>query len=249
MYYLYGRFTMRFIPITLFSLMIAVSSCSTENENNSEAANTPETPAEIARSSRDISPAELLDWQFLGDGEVRIAEFAEAVFMHESDDSQGVTLVSPEIYGDNVIVKYQVKPMTYESVCVFIMSASDKNTGGDYTVPDDYNGNFAFWTQQDIQNYAFAFHNGAHDRKPFVIRNPGMHALYESDRHFSREVWHDIEIGRNGNTLWLNIDGESVINVTDANTVQLPGGRIGFRLRGTPGNPGAIQLKNVSIEE
>ena len=33
-----------------------------------------------------------------------------------------------------------------------MLSVSDKNTGGDITVPDDYDGNFGFWTGDNVQD-------------------------------------------------------------------------------------------------
>jgi len=195
-----------------------------------------------------VSLDELAGWRFLGLGEVRVDETEKAVFMSEAEDSKGVTLVSPESYGENVSVSFRVKPLTFHSVNVVILSASDSEKGSDFEIPPDYDGGFGFWTQGNVRNYIFAFHNAAHDRLPFIVRNPGMELLAEAEKHVTDENWHDVRVSRAGGTLRLEIDGKVVAEGKDPEG-GLPGGKIGFRLRGTPGNPASALFKDVVVAE
>jgi len=195
-----------------------------------------------------VSLDELAGWLFLGMGEVKVDEAEKAVFMSEAEDSKGVTLVSPRSYGENVSVSFRVKPLTFHSVNVVILSASDRETGGDFGIPSDYDGGFGFWTEGNVRNYIFAFHNAAHDRLPFIVKNPGMELLAEAEKHVTDENWHDVRVSRAGDTLTLEIDGKVVAEGKDPEGGP-PGGKIGFRLRGTPGNPASALFKDVVVTE
>jgi len=196
-----------------------------------------------------VSIAEFAKWEFQGSGEVTVDETEDAVYMSEAEGSAGVTLVSPKSYGPDVTVRFDVKPATFESVNVVILSASDKNTGGDIQVPADYDGSFGFWTQGDVQNYIFAFHNAAHERLPFIVRDPGMELLGEADSHVVKEDWHTVEISRSGSRLSMKVDGAVIVEVTDTSGEPLPGGKIGFRLRGTPDSVASAWFRNIVISE
>ncbi|MCE5251766.1 hypothetical protein LLG96_16275 [bacterium] len=196
-----------------------------------------------------IPVAELAKWPFYGIGNVSIDQAENALRVAESDSSKGVMLVSPESYASRVVVSFKVKPSTFESVNVVVISASDKTTGGDFLIPSDYDGNFGFWTQENVQNYVFAFHNAAHDRKPFIVRDPGMVLLAEAETHVTGERWNEIEIGRDGSHVFMKIDGKTIIDAADTAQPELPGGKICFRLRGTPGNNASALFKDVVIRE
>jgi len=130
-----------------------------------------------------------------------------------------------------------------------MISASDKDTGGDIQVPADYDGSFGLWTQGNVQNYLFAFHNAAHERLPFIVKDPGMEPLSEAEKHVTGERWHDIEVGRNGANLSMKIDGALVAETKDPTAESLPGGRVCFRLRGTPDAQASAWFKDVVIRE
>ena len=202
-----------------------------------------------SRTGKEVSAAELAKWEFQGRGEVTVDDAEGAVYMSEAEGSAGVTLVSPKSYGTDVTVRFEVKPATFESVNVVILSASDKNTGGDFSVPADYDGSFGFWTQGDVQNYVFAFHNAAHERLPFIVRDPGMELLGEADSHVVREQWHTVEISRSGSRLSMKVDSAVIVDVTDTNGDPLPGGKIGLRLRGTPDSVASAWFRNLVISE
>ena len=187
--------------------------------------------------------------RFLGIGLVSIDETENALLMSEGPDSKGVNLVSPKKYGQSVVVSYKMKPLNSESVHVLILSASDKDTGGDFTMPDDYDGNFDFWTAGKVQNYVFALHNAAHNRKPFITKNPGVNLIVEAEANVTGEQWHGVEIGRHGAHLFMKIDGKMVVEGMDPAGVGLPGGIIGFRLRGVPGKSASALFKDVVINK
>ena len=220
---------------------IAASGCSGDRDTDGEA------PGQAAKT---VTLEALSGWTFVGSGEVRIDTAENALFMAEAPGSAGVTLVSPVAYGRNSVVTFKVKPATYESVNVVVIAASDKNTGGDITIPSDQDGSFGYWTQGDVQNYVFAFHNAAHERLPFIVRNPGSELLAEADSHVVTEAWHDVEIGRSGLRLWMKIDGAVIAETNDtAGGEGLPGGRIGFRLRGTGDKLASAWFKDVVIAD
>ena len=226
-----------------------VLSCSPEEKSGQET-----KPQSIvskpapAESGENIPVKDLAKWRFLGIGAVTVDETENALLMSEGPDSKGVTLVSPKKYGQSVVVSYKIKPLSYESVHVLILSASEKDTGGDITAPQDYDGNFDFWTAGNVQNYVFALHNAAHNRKPFITKNPGVNLIVEAGAEVTGERWHDVEIGRHGAHLFMKIDGKMVIEGMDPVSGGLPGGVIAFRLRGVPGKAASILIKDVVIK-
>jgi len=232
-------------------LLVVIVGCSSEKTPGSRTGIQPKAGSQSFTTAQEekIALSDLANWQFLGIGMVSIDRSENALCLAESDSSKGVTLVSPKVYGTNVVVSCKVKPVTYESVNVVIISASDKDTGGDIRIPSDYDGNFGFWNQGSVQNYVFAFHNAAHDSKPFIMRNPGMVPLAEAETHVTRERWHDIELGRHGSHVFMKIDGNMIIEAMDTASPQLPGGKICFRMRGTPGHNASALFKDVIISE
>jgi hypothetical protein len=109
---------------------------------------------------------ELTKWNFygMGSGKVERGMF----YMKEARDSKGVMIVSPEVYGENLTVRYQVMPMSAASVCVVILSASDSGDGKALTLPSGYDGAMGHWIQH-VRNYFFAFHNAAHNATLFAL--------------------------------------------------------------------------------
>ena len=235
--------------IIIILIPLFVWSCSSEDKSGQEAAPQPVMPKmSQAESIETIPVKELATWRFFGTGVISIDETENALLMSEGPDSKGVTLVSPKKYGQSVVVSYKIKPLSYESVHVLILSASEKDTGGDITAPRDYDGNFDFWTAGNVQDYVFALHNAAHNRKPFITKNPGVNLIVEAGAEATGERWHDVEIGRHGSHLFMKIDGKMVIEGMDPVSGGLPGGVIAFRLRGVPGKAASILIKDVVIK-
>ena len=196
-----------------------------------------------------ISVEELAKWHFLGIGEVAIDSAENAVRLSEHEGSKGVMLVSPDMYGTkNLVILFKVKPESFESVNVVMHSVSDKDTGGPIKLLPGYDGNFTLWTDENIQNYLFAFHNEAHDRKPSIEKNPDRRLLAQADSHHVADgQWNDVEIGREGTKLWMKVDGKTVLEGNDTGNEGLPGGSICFRVRGTPDSKASALFKDVII--
>ena len=190
-----------------------------------------------------ITPEEKADkWVFLGRGS-RAAQ-NRMFYMEESQDSNGVMVFSPETFEGNVTVRYEIMPMNPASICVALLFASDRGENQSLTFPDPES------ESPDIalgamDNYFFVFHNVAHNRKPFLRRFPGAN-LMEIDKNVVRSgQFHQIEVGRRGNTLWLEVDGERIIEVEDPEPHTK--GHIGFRIRGISQMPAACLIRNVTI--
>jgi len=182
-------------------------------------------------------------WSFHGAGVRRMQN--RMLYMAEAAESAGVMLVSPEAYGGDLVLRYEIMPLNPGSVCVAILFASDGGGGTGVTLPAGYDGGMGVWTRE-IHNYFFAFHNAAHDRTPFALRYPGG-TLGEHPENVVRSgEFSRIEIGRRGETLWLSVNGRRLFEGKDPNP--LPGGHIALRLRGIQGMPAAALIRNLSIE-
>ncbi len=234
--------------LSVLSAVLLLTGCS-----GGEAPDTGETAGDAAPERAALSSAgekitldDLAGWNFYGMGEIRLDDTENALMMTEHEGSAGVTLVSPKLYGPTVTVTFKVKPATPPTVNVVMLSASDIASGGPINVPADYDGGFGFWIDGNVQNYIFAFHNGAHSRFPFITKNPGSELLVEADSHATSETWHDVEIGRDGGMLWMKVDGATVVEADDTGT-PLPGGHVCFRLRGTPDDVATAYFKDVVI--
>jgi len=200
----------------------------------------------VTVSAEEISTETIADaWTSYGQGVVRYQN--RMLFLQEAEDSKGVGVVSPEAYGENVVVRYELMPMNPASVCVAVLSASDDGESGKLTIPEGYDGNGGFWFRE-AHNYFFAFHNMAHDREPFVVRAGGGGQIAEADANVMQAgVFHTVEVGREGGKLWLSVDGKRLLEGEDADP--LGGGHVGFRIRGINGQAAACLIRNVSITE
>lgn len=196
-----------------------------------------------------LSPRDLLEWQLVGKGEAKEDIQENALVLTEGAGSKGITLVSTRSYGRNVIVTFDVKPLSYEGVNFVFISASDRITGGELKVPDDYNGNMVYWTDGMVQNYIFAFQNGFDESKPFIKKNPGLMDIALAKDLIEGKGSYKVEIGRKGQKLWLKVDGKTVATGVDKWSGGLPDGKIGFRLRGPGAGSYTCLFKNVVIRE
>lgn len=191
----------------------------------------------------------LKEWELLGTGKLVFNEDENAFMLSETAGSVGVTLVSPDRYDTDVTVSFMAKPVTHASVNVVIINASDTTSGMDFHVPGDYDGGFGFWTEGNVQNYLFAFHNAAHDRLPFIVKCPGSAPIAEGEKHYMEPGrWQNVEITRRGTALSLKINGIAVVEGADRNSENgLPGGRICLRLRGTQDGLASCLFRNIEI--
>lgn len=182
-------------------------------------------------------------WVSYGMGVVRHQN--RMVFMQEAEDTKGVGVMSPEAYGENVVLRFDIMPMTPAAVCVAVLSASNQDDGS-LVIPEDYDGGIGMWTR-DSNNYFFAFHNMAHDTTPFIRRFQPEFTQFAIAENNVMQVgkFHTVEVGRNGARLWLEVDGVRLLEAEDPDP--LPGGHIGFRIRGINGMQAACLIRNVSV--
>lgn len=191
--------------------------------------------------------ADLGAWTLLGQGE-RTVEDGET-HLAETPDSKGVMLVSPEPFGPHAVLAFDVLPANADSVLVAILHLADPGDPATLTVPPGYDGGAA-WIQQQQQNYFFAFHNAAHDRTPFVHRFSPQDAhsglLDELGRNVMADgVWSRIEAGCLDGTLYLRVNGETVVLARDLDPLQ--GGHLALRIRGTQTGLAACRFRNIVV--
>jgi len=204
---------------------------------------------EDVQTLESLNPRDLMKWHLLGKGEMSIDEEENALVLTEGADSKGITVVSPKSYGRNVVVSFELKPLSYEGINFVFLSASDRVTGGELKVTGKYDGNMTFWTEGRVQNYIFAYHNGFYDSKPFIKKNPGLRDIAVAKNLVRAKGSYKIETGRKGKKLWIKVDGKTVVTGSDKDGGGLPAGRIGLRLRGPGAGSYTCLFKNVMISE
>jgi hypothetical protein len=184
------------------------------------------------------------EWTFHGIG--THAAQNRMFYMEEGSDSKGVMIVSPQAYTGDVTVRYELMPMNAASVCVAILYASDMGEAETLTLPDAYDGSMGHWINE-IDNYFFAFHNAAHDRKPFGIRFATQTQLGEGAANVMRSgEFHTIEIRRQGDLFTLYVNDERIFEGRDPDPLEA--GHIAFRLRGIPQQAASALIRNLTIE-
>ncbi len=199
----------------------------------------------LTAAAEPVPAAELGEnWTFYGKGASTVR--GDMFYMREADDSVGAILISPESYEGDVILRYEIMPMSAASVCVAILGATDAGGADTLTIPDGYDGNMGLWINS-MDNYFFAFHNAAHDRPPFLKRFPANERLAMAYNNVMRAgAFYRIEAGRKGTKLWFKVDGKTVFETEDPDP--LTSGHIAFRIRGIDYEPAACLIRNVSIQ-
>ena len=194
----------------------------------------------------ELSTGDLLSWSRWGNGYV--GSFRNrAVQMTESAHSEGVMLISPESYGTEVEVSFDVMTLRPATVLVLMLSISSDDGSGSFTMPPDFDGAMSGWPP-GATSYFFAFHNAPHFRHPFINRwgPEGVQLLQEAgENHMTPGEWHSVEAGRSGGRLWLRIDGQVVLYVTDPEP--FGPGHIAFRIRGSGTEIASCFIKDVRI--
>ena len=143
---------------------------------------------------------------------------------------------------------FKVKPERREGVCVMILSAADRNTGG-LDPERNRDGAMAYWTAGTVQDYLFAFHTAFHQPNIFIQKNPGSKMIVQTPDVAGQEKWYDMEIGRNGSRLWIKVDGKTAVEGTDPDNGGLPGGYCGIRLRGPGDGSYSCLIRDMRIRE
>lgn len=202
--------------------------------------------ASVAAEPETVAPETMeSEWAFHGIGSH--AAQNRMFYMEEGSDSQGVMIVSPEAYEGDVTVRYELMPMNAASVCVAILYASDMGEAETLTMPEGYDGSMGHWINE-VDNYFFAFHNMAHDRKPFGIRFATQNQLGEGTANVMRAgEFHTVEIRRRGDVFSLYINDERVFEGSDPEPLE--SGHIAFRLRGIPQHAASCLIRNLTIED
>lgn len=194
----------------------------------------------------ELSVDELLAWDRRGNG--YFGNFMDqALQMTEDSHSDGIMLISPDSYIDDVTISYNVMTLRPATVLVTMLSISDGDGSGSITIADDFNGNLADWPDGAV-DYFFAFHNAPHFRQPFVIRRglDGVKLLEEASHNYMKPgQWHHVEVSRSDGSLYLRIDGETILNAKDPNP--LNGGHIALRIRGSGTERASCFISNVTI--
>lgn len=199
-----------------------------------------------AQTVKKYSPNDLEKWQSLGEGKGYVTH--GQFYMEEVDGSLGFMIFSPDKYND-VILRYEVMTMNPATVLVAILNASDLGTSTELTISNDNKGSFGFWTKE-VEDYMFGFRVMAHNSTPFLRKHPapegGESGIGLAEKNVMHSGWrHTVECGKKGSELWLKIDGETVIDVTDDKP--LGAGKISIRVRGTAGDLGKCMIRNLEI--
>lgn len=191
-----------------------------------------------------LSTAELMTWSQWGRGS--FVNFRDqSLHMVEDKDSEGLMLISPEPMPVDSAVSYRVMTLQPATVLV-VMHSFAENASGALKLPANYDGGVSALAGRSF--YFFAFHNAPHKRHPFVRRSDGSSGeiLVEAKRrHLQPGLWHEVEVGRSGQRVWLKVDGEVVLDARDSAT--LPGGHLAFRIRGTGIEPASCLITDVVL--
>ncbi len=202
-----------------------------------------------AHSTPETIPVhELLQWQSAGQGTIETFR-DRALQLTETEESEGLMIISPKSYGNQIVVRFSTMTLRPATVLVVMLSSSDGDGSGVLSIPEDFDGNLSNWNPE-ASDYFFAFHNAPHFRYPFVIRRQADSALLlqEASRSYmSVGRWHDVVCGRDGSQLWLKIDGKTVLNIKDPNP--LDGGSIALRIRGSGTERASAFFKDLTLSE
>lgn len=192
------------------------------------------------------SVKQLENWTFYGLGTKLLEGHGQYLLKEDPVESKGVGLISPQSYSTNVVMKYKAMALTPATVLVAIISASNHGADTSLTLPENYDGNIKFWSG-GCDNYFFAFHNAAHNWPPFVRRFDDKRKMLDIAKKNYMHVgkYYEIEVGRKNETIWLKIDGKTVLKTKDPSPYS--GGHLGLRIRGTAGEYAACLIKDLEI--
>lgn len=197
-------------------------------------------------SFMELSDKDLLKWDEYGYG-TRQGDHGQ-LLMSETDNSKGYMIVSPQTFGKEVRMSYDIMAMNAASVLVVELAAhKDDNLG--LAFEESYNGNVKYMFD-NLNMYMFAFHNAAHNKNgPFVRKwpVPGSEPLVKATSNVIQVgKYHHVELGIEDGFLFFEVDGKLVWNVEDPNPYE--GGNVILRVRGTGPIKGACLIKNLKID-
>lgn len=238
-----------FVGIVAISVATGCSSESTRTSDSDFRAAARE--CEESNRAKSVGPDELAAWDIVGPGETnliqteagRVLEFRGQI---ESPDS--IVLLSPTRYVENLILRFRIRFSVPRSLVVMIFSASTPGTGADLSIPEGPQG-WVFWGHKKrprAQSYLFSIHTAFHQRDALLRRRPGKGNLDATpDTLTEEDRWYSVEMGKMGGSIWLDRDGESLLEGTDPDP--LPGGHLGFLFTGD--GHASVQIGDVSVLE
>lgn len=199
----------------------------------------------LSQTATKYSPKDLESWQSLGDGKGYVTH--GQFMMEEVAESKGFMILSPEKYED-VVLSYEVMTMNPATVLVALLNASDLGNTAILTLKEN-SDSFGFWAKE-VEDYMFGFRVMAHNSTPFLRKHPapesGNSGIGLAEKDVMHSGWrHLVECGKKGSKLWLKIDGETIISVTDDNP--LGAGKVAIRVRGTGTDLGKSMIRNLEI--
>lgn len=202
---------------------------------------------QLSAQQTEVPANDLIKWDFYGTGIAKIDH--KQIYMSEAKNSVGVILVSPESYSADVIMRYELMPLTAATVCVAMLNVHDEDDFS-YSVPKQYNGYVQHWTQ-DMNGYFFAFHNASHNWTPFLQKAEEVKDMAEKLDIAKENVmqvgkYYSIEVGKKDSKIWLKIDGEIVLEANDVNPFN--GGHLALRIRGTAWDKASCLIRKLTIE-
>ena len=192
----------------------------------------------------EVSAEDLVTWDFYGMGQLNIVNKQAQV--SESEGSQGVLLVSPGKFGNDLVVSYDVMTLRPATVLVNLISLSGDDQGG-LDLEDDFNAGLKF-LRDSLNFYMLAFHNAPHNRFPFINRYPvkSGNPLVEAEKSYMLPgIYYHIDAGREKDRIWLAVNGKKIIEALDPEP--LGDGHFSFRIRGTGNEIASCLIKNVKI--
>jgi hypothetical protein len=189
---------------------------------------------------------EVAQWDLHGAGEVTAA--GDEVVLREGSESLGVVLLSPERFGDRVVLNYRIMPNQHEGVLLAMLAVAARD-GSPLAVPTDHRGAMPFWNgpAAESANFMAAFHTGYHQPEAFMRRNPGGVDLASTLDPATTERWFEVEFGRDGARVWLRLDGVLLLDSIDPANGAVGGGQVGFRLRGPGDGTFSARIRDVRV--
>ncbi len=192
-----------------------------------------------------FSPKQLKKWETYGEGKLAINH--DQLVMSEIEGSKGFMIVSPKIYGENVVISYDVLVLRAASVLVTDLAVSS-SLDGKLEFPKNYDGNVKHMFSS-LNLYMMIAHNAAHNKSgPFIRRYPlpGNYPLVESKKHvISTDRYFHVEAGKEQTRLWYKINDHTIVETEDPNPHNK--GKVIIRVRGTAHEIASVLLKNIKI--
>lgn len=193
----------------------------------------------------EFSHKDLKKWGAFGFGD--IDKNHKQTLMFETDGSLGYMLVSPESYGENVVLSYDVMAINAATVLVVEMAAHNRSNH-DLSIDSGYDGNVKYLFE-NVNMYMFAFHNAVHNKNgPFVRKypEPGSEPLFAAKKNvFEVGKYYNVKIGMEQGKIWFKVNGKKIFKIRD--NEHYKGGKIILRVRGTGHELGACIIKNVKV--